>query len=107
MVFVVQEQIGKNISPASQFGEIKSLLGQGFQFGHDSGDVVSELSEKLKGFNDLDYLLLMGDPVAIGLAVAVASDHNKGRVQLLKWDRQEKIYLPFTFKLKKGEIHAG
>jgi hypothetical protein len=43
-------------------------------------------------FDDQDYLLCIGDPVAIGLATAVAASRNYGRVKLLKWDRQEHRY---------------
>jgi len=107
MVFVVQEQIGKNISAASAFGEITPLLGQGSQVGFDSGNIVAELTSKLKNFCNNDFLLLMGDPVAIGMSVAIASDVNNGRVKLLKWDRQERLYIPVTIQLKKGEMNVG
>jgi len=44
-------------------------------------------------------LLLIGDPLAIGLAVAVASNANRGKVKLLKWDRQERQYYPLSVNL--------
>ena len=33
-------------------------------------------------------------PIAIAIAGAIASDINNGRVNFLKWDRQERIYYP-------------
>ena len=39
-------------------------------------------------------LLLYGDPAIIGVVCAVASDMTNGKLQLLKWDRQEKTYYP-------------
>jgi len=47
----------------------------------------------------------MGDPVAMGIACAIASDVNRGRIQCLKWDRMEFKYYPVRFNLfEKGEI---
>ena len=104
MVYVVQEQSNKNILPASVFGDIKALLPPGSQVTFSSGQVCKQLMCDLAKFTDEDYLLLIGDPVAIGIAVAVASHWNQGRVKMLKWDRQERQYYPISINLyKKGE----
>ncbi len=50
---------------------------------------------KLQGMQEDDFLLLNGDPVMIGICLAVAAELI-GRVKLLRWDRREKIYLPIT-----------
>ena len=56
-------------------------------------------------FSDDDYLLLMGDPSAIGIACAVASSNNRGRFKCLKWDKREYKYYPVEVNLyEKGEI---
>jgi hypothetical protein len=63
------------------------------------------LKRLLKDFNDEDYLLMMGDPAAMGLACCIASDINRGKFKILKWDRQEKKYYPLSFNIyEKGEI---
>lgn len=104
MVFVIQEQSSKNILPAADFGEIKVLLPSGAQITFSPGPVTRELMRGLAKFNDEDYLLLMGDPVAIGIATAAAAHHNQGRVKMLKWDRQERQYFPISINLyQKGE----
>lgn len=104
MVYVIQEQQGKNILPAQKYGEIKVLLPPGMQIGFSAGQIVKQIDLKLSNFNDKDYLVLIGDPVAIGIAVAVAAKWNQGRVKLLKWDRQEFTYYPVTLNLyEKGE----
>ena len=105
MVYVVQEQGNKNIFPAEKFGEINALLPPGSQVTFSSGQVCKQLMCDLAKFTDEDYLLLIGDPVAIGIAVAVASHWNQGRVKMLKWDRQEKAYFPISINLyEKGEL---
>ena len=69
---------------------------------------LSKLSEqvlKLKDYKSTDYLLLTGDPAIIGAACSIVSDLTNGRFNLLKWDRQEKMYYPIEINLyEKGEI---
>lgn len=99
MVYVTQEQPSKNITPALDFGEIEALLPPGLEVAHSAGQVAERFKVKLSKFCDDDYLLLIGDPVTIGIAVAVAGWWNNGRVKMLKWDRQERRYLPVSCKL--------
>lgn len=109
MVYVVQEQIGKNILPAQKFGEIKILFPPDFQVGLSAGQATQRLMFEMSDFTKEDYLLLIGDPVVIGIATAVASHWSNGKVKLLKWDRHEKIYYPVSFDLhfEKGESKDG
>ena len=108
MVYVIQEQPHKNILPAAQFGEIKVLLPPGTQITFSAGQVTSKLMVDLSNFNDDDYLLLIGDPAAIGIAAAIASRWNNGKVKMLKWDRQEKTYYPISINLyEKGESNGS
>jgi hypothetical protein len=59
----------------------------------------------LEKFSYEDYLLLIGDPSAIGIACAVAASKNNGRFKCLKWDKRERRYIPLEVDLfKKGEI---
>jgi hypothetical protein len=36
----------------------------------------------------------MGDPAIIGIACAIAAEINRGRIKLLKWDKENKTYYP-------------
>lgn len=100
-VYVVQEVHGINILSANKFGELELLLPAG-QITLSAGPTVNRLRKGLKDFNDEDYLLLIGDPAAIGIATAVALDMNRGQAKLLKWDRQEKQYFPITVNINGG-----
>lgn len=107
MVYVTQEQPGKNILPAMKHGQIKVLLPSGMQIGFSAGQVTRELDLKLSNFNDNDFLVLIGDPVIMGIAVAIACKWNKGKAILLKWDKQEKMYYPISINLyEKGESNG-
>jgi len=104
-VFVVQEVVGKNILSAEKYGDLELLLPEGSQLVLSTAPTVRRLKSKLKDFSDEDYLLLMGDPSAIGIACAVASSNNRGRFKCLKWDKREYKYYPVEVDLyEKGEI---
>ena len=104
-VYVVQEVKGRNILSAKEFGELKLLLPEGSQIVLSAAPTVRKLRAKLKDFCDEDYLLLIGDPAAIGIACSIASDVNRGRYKCLKWDKIESTYYPIEIDLyNKGEI---
>ena len=100
-VYVLQElpgtSIGRpkyNIIGAQKFGKLKVLLKENTQIIMSPGPIIFELRRLLKDYTSKDYLLLSGDPSVIGIAVAIVSDINNGKFNLLKWDRQEQMYYP-------------
>ena len=112
IVYVIQElpgtSIGRpkfNIMGALKYGKLKVLLKENAQIVLRPGPVIFELRWLLKNYTSKDFLLLSGDPDIIGLACTIASDINNGRFNLLKWDRQEKVYYPLEINLyEKGKI---
>jgi len=102
-VYVVQEVAGRNILSAQEYGQLKLLLPEGSQVVLSSGPTVRKLKTKLKDFCDDDYLLLMGDPAAIGIACSIAADINRGRYKCLKWDKIEATYYPIEIDLYNRE----
>ncbi len=94
-----------NVRSAEKFGELTVMLPDNKQMILASGPLTFKLQQELKDFSDDDYLLLMGDPSAIGIACAVASSNNRGRFKCLKWDKREYKYYPVEVNLyEKGEI---
>ena len=48
---------------------------------------------------------MMGDPAAMGIACCVASDINRGKFKILKWDKLQKRYYSVGVDIyEKGEI---
>jgi hypothetical protein len=111
-VYVIQEIPGTkegrpkiNIMGAQKFGNIKVLLREDSQMIFSPGPIIFELRRLLKNYTSKDYLLLTGDPAIIGVACSVVSDITHGKYNLLKWDRQERMYYPIQINLyEKGKI---
>ena len=97
-VYVVQESPGKNLSGAREFGELEVLLPPG-QVAFSPGPTVRRLRHSLRNFSDEDFLIPIGDPAAISIAVSLASYFNQGKFNILKWDRQEHIYIPIKVNI--------
>ncbi len=112
IVYVIQEIPGTkegrpkiNIMGAQKFGKIKVLLKEDSQMIFSPGPIIFELRRLLKTYRPTDYLLLTGDPAIIGVACSVVSDITHGKYNLLKWDRQERMYYPISINLyEKGQV---
>lgn len=90
-VYVIQDSRGKNILPAKKYGKLQVLLTtpdiiKGSDF------IATKLCQQLKNIQPYDYLLLIGDPIAIGMATHVALHFTHGLINVLKWDRHTYEY---------------
>ena len=112
IIYVIQEIPGTkagapriNIMSASKYGKFKFLLPEFSQIIFSPGPLIFKLRNLLKNYTITDYLLLTGDPAIIGVACSIVSDITNGKYQLLKWDKQDKVYYPIKINLhEKGEI---
>lgn len=98
-VYVVQDNGRYNILTAAKYGELKTLLPARSQLQLDSTEAVDQLREKLIEYNDDDCILCMGDPAAIGIAMAIATFYNAGKIKVLKFDRQANDYYKLSIDL--------
>ena len=111
-VYVLQELPGTragspkiNIMSASKFGEFNFLLPEFSQIIFSPGPLIFKLRNLLKDYTTKDYLLLTGDPAIIGVACSIVSEFTNGKYNLLKWDKQDRIYYPIEINLnEKGKI---
>jgi len=88
-VYVVSQQTGFDMSSALDFGEAVTLFPSGTAIYLDADEFVRIARRKLSAMEPEDYLLLAGDPVAMGIAFAVAAEVTGGFVRVLKWDRRK------------------
>ena len=107
-IYVVQEQPQVNMSPALDYGDEFIFLLPPGNHSVNTTRLVDTIATKLDNFQHDDYLLLIGDPVAIGVACTIASNLvNKDFVsgddlvplKVLKWDRQDHRYFPIELKI--------
>ena len=104
-VFLVQENPYINVLGAAEYGDIVVLFEGGQQIMFSPQPAIRKLKRKLKDFDDGDYLLMMGDPAAMGIACCIAAEMNRGRFNILKWDKKQQRYYPVGINLnEKGEI---
>lgn len=109
-VFVVQKQMRfdhssgelvpkfPSIAKAENFGKIKYLLSPtASPFGADK--LVPEMKKVLDKYGEGDFLLLVGNPVLIGIATTIAADHNLGMVHFLQWSGRDKSYVPISVRI--------
>ena len=94
-VYIVQDDPNKNLTTATKFGELKALL-PFKQIVFDTKKYLDIVRNGLKDFNPPeDYILLIGDPIAITLVSVAISESFK----VLKWDRDQGNYFPITINL--------
>jgi|TARA_R110001592_G_scaffold358118_1_gene662264 hypothetical protein len=101
-VFVTQENPRFDLVSAREWGDLNPLASPHDQIHTNPGRMVSHIRRKLHHFNDDDWLLAMGDPAIIGIAFAIAADINRGKVNLLKWDKMERTYYPVRISIGGG-----
>lgn len=82
------------------FGSVEVLLEPGAQVVLSAAPTVALLYRKLRGYRPQDYIVASGDPVAIGIACAIAAAVTGGSFTVLKWDNLEHRYFPVPVNLK-------
>lgn len=96
-VFLVQESGRIDVTPALDFGEIFTILPPGdtnFSYNFVTMKIQEAIGLRAKPG---DYLLLTGDPIAIGLATVALYETLRPfttELNFLKWLPREARYLP-------------
>ena len=110
IVYVVQEQLrfdvesGKNvprfpsIDRARELGKIVYML-EPNAHPFVPNNVTGILHHHLSNFCDEDYLILVGNPVLLGMATAIAANYNSGRVNFLQWSQKGDRYTLITAEI--------
>lgn len=88
-----------DVSPAAEYGKLIELLGPGNIPFDRMAVAEARVRYGLRDYDSrYDFILAIGDPVAIGMALIAASraETNDGAVQLLKFDRRRPGYDSLT-----------
>lgn len=87
-----------DITTAEHFGRLVEILPRG-NIPKLVGPTIGRLEDALQDFTDRDYLLMLGDPIAISIASVIAARKTGGILRLLKWDRHQGEYSEFLLDL--------
>lgn len=81
-----------SLTEAAVYGQLEILI-ESNSIGIAMAPLIATLKNKLKDFCDDDYLLPIGDPVAIAASAIIAAANNRGKVNFLRWDRRARSYI--------------
>lgn len=112
-VYIIQEVMKRNhttgcmeatmdFRKAANYGDLEVCLSNG-RVSLTPWPTVNALKDKLRNFCDNDYLVAVGDPSAIAMAGAIACQANRGKFNLLKWDRDSKQYIAVAVNIYRRE----
>lgn len=98
-VYAIQEANNKNMLSATNFGDLEFLLPPQTNLMFSTEKTLNTIKSGLDDFTKDDYLLLIGDPVSIGIATHYAVQKTDV-VKFLKWDNREYTYFPVEVKFR-------
>jgi len=98
-VYAIQEANNKNMLSATNFGDLEFLLPLFSNHTFSTEKTLNTIKSGLDDFTEEDYLLLIGDPVSIGIATHYAAKKTDV-VKFLKWDNREYTYFPVEVKFR-------
>lgn len=81
-----------NIEPAKKFGELHVLFDPSVSRAAIA-PMAAAMRERMRDFDEGDFVCALGDPTLIGVACAIATRNAGGLLRLLKWDRMFKEYV--------------
>jgi hypothetical protein len=84
---------GYNLSDARRYGELCEIFHPTANPFIDMNALVTRCHSILQAYDPLrDYILLIGSPVFIGMAVAIAAEYGNGDVRMLQWRGSKQCY---------------
>lgn len=95
-VFVTQEVMGRDLSQALKFGNIKVLLPPG-DYNHSTPHLAEKVITGIQDMTIEDWILLMGDPTVIALTGALVWE-KLGVLNMLKWDKFKNDYIVIKYE---------
>ena len=104
-VYLTKEDSHLDFSPALQYGEIEVLVSRDCPLHADTTGFVEAVRKRLVDITPEDYLLLSGDPVTIGIALTIAACNLNGTLNLLKYVKSRRTYLPVRVHIPMVSSH--
>lgn len=80
-----------DLSKAEDYGEIVHVLPAGTLM-NDLDHMIEEMHRVLADYTEEDYLVLVGNPIAICVAGMIAGARTEGRINVLRWHNRHQCY---------------
>jgi hypothetical protein len=90
-----------DLSAAERFGDIIEMIPPGPD-SRETDDLVARLGRFMTGpdgYRPDDYILALGDPIAIAIAVLLGVKNGGGSAVALKHERRHRCYLPVKIEI--------
>jgi hypothetical protein len=112
-VFVIQEREDFNVAPARAFGEVDylvplvryrdgRLVPTRVDYASQLDTILENVAARLDAADlEKTWIIPNGDPVLMAAIPGMIAART-GVVRILRWDRVERIYVPFVIDVRKG-----
>ena len=102
-VWIVYNDVRKNMDDAERFGELKNLF-----YGRvDYGRAVEHARKMLSGWKPGDYVLMVGDPTLCFIVGKVAAEcaeiAGDETVKILRWSKNDAEYQEMTLDFNEQQ----
>lgn len=87
-----------DLTPAEEFGELCFLLPERLPK-QPLAKSAQMVKHALRNYKSEDFLILVGYPAFIGVATYYAAKKTNGRINVLRWNRNENNYKIMRFDL--------
>lgn len=96
-----------DLSPAALYGDLVFVLEHGELKDHNWDKNLELIAKRLENFNKDDYLVMLGNPVAMAIASLVAATRVE-KLKVLYWVRTAQDYTEVVFNIydyiRTGEL---
>jgi len=91
-IYVIQHPSRKgvplDITDAAKFGKLQEpIFSSRYNTLLDTTDAVGKMEQGLLHYTSEDFIIAIGDPILIGMAMAIGARNAAGIVRMLKWNR--------------------
>jgi hypothetical protein len=90
-----------DFTDAKRFGRLIYLLGPGRIYKDRVPHALAQMDRTLATFTRSDFLIPVGDPVAVALGTMLASERADGCLTILKFLPRAGIYEPYKLEIEK------